>query len=929
MKIEQGTIIADRYEVQSQIGSGGFGTVFLATDLQLERRVALKIMKGLDSKEDFERFRREAKALAAIAHPHISTVFSYGFFNEEIPYMVMEYLDGQTLQVFLRDNRPEPTFIANLLRQVCEGLDCAHQGGIIHRDLSPANIFLCKTHSALQVKIIDFGLSKLYVNDAGKTITKTGTILGNPRYMCPEIPNGKRVDARSDIYSLGCIIYECLTGNPPFDADSPVGLIYKQQHVYPETPQFEKADEIADKLTAITLRCIQKLPDKRFQSCQEILEALNKEQSVSVKGLDRWHSSSTSSRKISMHRGFLISASLLLLIGVVAMVTFTGRSRRSLELESQLEKLGKNEPLITSQPARNTGFNSQMQNPTIPNTKIDKQTPAEKKDAIPLLKPVATDAPEKQTLQYIRSYKTDPSQLNKMRMALRVYNGGLYNSGFDLMTSCLKSKMVQDPQDPGLSVKLALCCAAFQAERHELKNARIYLKKCIELRRGIYCPGVDEWILFTAIDAHDSQAIKSLLHECDDGQLLIVLSKRLLNAELCSEALYAAEKAGSIGFKRGDSELMLMARIQTAACFLNLNKKVAAAKLLKERVPPMDFSRPEVIDASLLRAALLALSGEMKTAKEALEQIFIPEQMGVQKIDVKNLLADNSPQAIQALRDMAANSSDPKLTTQALCILALKAPEGQLGTFAAIAMKDCEKSTTASIQEKDLAQFQFANCFQCGLLALRRSLIAELIANIEKNGFTKDELFNIDQQFLTNAKTCQLRLLPSSSDVQESEQLIDEILRTASGRQFKLIMDHQIKNNQLKQAPKVIMFIDNSDVAADISTYLWLHRQNALAFKALERAYSLVGKEPKAGEDLTQGFTRVKLNTIEAMFLIDQNQKTKAKDILNQALTQLKKLPKSRGHLQVYYKLAVALELADMPKNSTTVENYADRLSRN
>lgn len=306
MEVRVASVILNRYRILEQLGEGGFATVYKAYDQQLDRDVALKLVKASSAQStDFARFEREAKLLSQLRHKNIISVLAFHFEEGLPPFIVMEYVSGSTIRSILNNNGKLGTnLIYKILLQLCDGLSYAHKLGLVHRDLSAANIILENADSEEPlIRIIDFGLSKLFAGDlnAIKTLTETGLLIGNPHYMSPEAVKGSKQDGRSDIYSLGCLLYECLSGNTMVEADNAAVLFYFQERVYPKEPNIDPKDPLAEILSAITLRCIQKDPEKRFQNCDEILETLRAPQATQKlakwKDLDPWDTSDESSRK--------------------------------------------------------------------------------------------------------------------------------------------------------------------------------------------------------------------------------------------------------------------------------------------------------------------------------------------------------------------------------------------------------------------------------------------------------------------------------------------------------------------------------------------------------------------------------------------------------------------------------------------------------
>lgn len=277
MAVAVGTTIGNRYLILRDIGEGGFAWVYLVRDIELDRLVALKILKTTCqfSDHDMSRFQREARLLAQVEHPNIVSVYAFGITDQSQPYIVMEYLEGQPLSRYLGiHEKLSPEFESHVLLQICSGLAHAHSLGLVHRDITPANVFLVGEPPAITVKLIDFGLAKMIAESAEK-FTESGLLIGTPDYMSPEMCRGQPVDLRSDIYSLGCLMYQALSGKKPFFADSPIGVIHLHLNQYPLEPSFGLPDPVREgQLKQIILRCLQKDPDLRFQSCEELSRAL-------------------------------------------------------------------------------------------------------------------------------------------------------------------------------------------------------------------------------------------------------------------------------------------------------------------------------------------------------------------------------------------------------------------------------------------------------------------------------------------------------------------------------------------------------------------------------------------------------------------------------------------------------------------------------
>ncbi len=263
--------LSDRYEVGEILGFGGMSEVHLARDLRLHRDVAIKVLRADLARDPsfYLRFRREAQNAAALNHPAIVAVYDTGEAETAggpLPYIVMEYVDGVTLRDIIHTDGPMPPRRAlEVIADACQALNFSHQHGIIHRDVKPANIMISKTGA---VKVMDFGIARA-IADTGNSVTQTAAVIGTAQYLSPEQARGERVDARSDVYSLGCVLYEVLTGEPPFVGDSPVAVAYQHVREDPSAPS-HKRPGISPELDAVVLKALAKNPDNRYQSAAEM-----------------------------------------------------------------------------------------------------------------------------------------------------------------------------------------------------------------------------------------------------------------------------------------------------------------------------------------------------------------------------------------------------------------------------------------------------------------------------------------------------------------------------------------------------------------------------------------------------------------------------------------------------------------------------------
>jgi len=267
-------VINDRYEIQKRLGRGGMADVFLARDLLLDRPVAIKALfpEFAVDPNFVERFRREAQAAANLNHPNIVGVYDWGKYDSTY-FMAMEYVEGRTLADILRgSHRLNPQKAAEIAGEVAAALAFAHRGGVVHRDIKPANILV---GSNGQVKVADFGIARALNAPQESNLTQDGSVMGTATYFSPEQAQGAQPDPRSDLYSLGVVLYELVSGQPPFEGDNPVGIAYKQVHENPK-PLNQLVPDIPRSFEAIVARLLAKRPDVRYPNADALRDDLRR-----------------------------------------------------------------------------------------------------------------------------------------------------------------------------------------------------------------------------------------------------------------------------------------------------------------------------------------------------------------------------------------------------------------------------------------------------------------------------------------------------------------------------------------------------------------------------------------------------------------------------------------------------------------------------
>lgn len=272
-----GCIVDERYEVVQLLGEGGMGSVYRVRHRVLGRQFALKALRSEYARDRAlaERFVQEARAAAAISNPHVVSITDFGMLDQGQPYFVMELLEGQTLSSVMRERGVlAPEFVVGVARAVASALASAHEVGVIHRDLKPDNIILLgDANTPTSLKVLDFGLAKLLGTNR---LTRDDVVYGTPQYMSPEQASGEELDRRVDVYALGILMYEMVTGRVPFEADSYMGVLTQQLYAEP-TPPTQLRPELSrcPGLEAIILGCLRKQRDERMSGMQQVICALD------------------------------------------------------------------------------------------------------------------------------------------------------------------------------------------------------------------------------------------------------------------------------------------------------------------------------------------------------------------------------------------------------------------------------------------------------------------------------------------------------------------------------------------------------------------------------------------------------------------------------------------------------------------------------
>ena len=274
-----GITVAGRYRIEERIGVGGMATVYRGAHIRLGQTVAIKILheRYAGDQKLTQRFEKEAQTLSKVNHPNLVGLHDYGRTPDGTFFMVLEYCRGTALSRFLREHgRFDARLAVDIVTQLAQGLGAAHELDIVHRDLKPENVILTEIRPGrFHARLLDFGIAKR-IDDEGPKLTQAGMVFGTPEYMAPEQARGRSVDGRSDLYSLGTVFYELITGTPPFSSVDKLQVMHRQANEAPEPPSSRLVDHpVPPQIESVVMRCLEKDPAARYQNASELLRALD------------------------------------------------------------------------------------------------------------------------------------------------------------------------------------------------------------------------------------------------------------------------------------------------------------------------------------------------------------------------------------------------------------------------------------------------------------------------------------------------------------------------------------------------------------------------------------------------------------------------------------------------------------------------------
>ncbi|MGD9347410.1 MAG: serine/threonine-protein kinase, partial [Candidatus Aminicenantes bacterium] len=334
--LKRGTLFGERYEIIEELGRGGMGTVFRVEDTKVGQEIALKLIKPevASDMRTIERFRNELKITRMISHRNVCRMFDLSE-SKGTHFITMEYVSGEDLKSLIRRvGRLDAGTAIRITKQVCEGLLEAHRLGVVHRDLKPSNIMIDKEGNA---RIMDFGIAR---SIKAEGLTGEGIIIGTPEYMSPEQVEAKEVDNRSDIYSLGTVLYEMVTGQLLFEGVTPLSIAMKHKSESPKNPQ-ELNPQISEELSQLILKCLEKEKELRFQTSNELVDALkNVEKGIPTTQRVETRKTPLTSKEITVTFGLrkmLVPLILIVIAAIAAVVVLRTLSKEEVTLSTKIE----------------------------------------------------------------------------------------------------------------------------------------------------------------------------------------------------------------------------------------------------------------------------------------------------------------------------------------------------------------------------------------------------------------------------------------------------------------------------------------------------------------------------------------------------------------------------------------------------------------
>lgn len=340
--LKPGVTVDSKFQLIEEIGRGAFGVIFKARHITLDQIVAVKFIdeQFVDAPTSMQRFHNEAKILSAFDHPNIVHFLTYSTNPGSQQYIVMEFLDGISLDEFLKSKTPDQKMLIAIFKQVLSGLGYAHEKGIVHRDIKPANIFLIGNGDSHIAKLIDFGIFKIE-NDTTHGLTKTGLAVGSANYMSPEQCRAQSLDRRADFYSLGCVMYECVVGEPPMVADNDLLVMTNQlEKIISKVPAIIP---VSKGFVSIILKCLEKNRENRFSSAEELVQALENEEDAST-GVPVTHAG------VNKRLGLILLLLIVCVVGLLGPSLFgprTSADLQNIKIKQAASAKNKSEQLMT------------------------------------------------------------------------------------------------------------------------------------------------------------------------------------------------------------------------------------------------------------------------------------------------------------------------------------------------------------------------------------------------------------------------------------------------------------------------------------------------------------------------------------------------------------------------------------------------------